>query len=70
MDQVEQNDIELCPLCLQPNLCQVDNGHNCWCMTMNIPQKVLDQLPDHLKGKSCICKNCILKEMVLSEISP
>jgi len=31
----------------------------CWCMTVDIPEKVLAKVPDDKKNKVCICLSCI-----------
>ncbi|QQE10610.1 cysteine-rich CWC family protein [Planctomycetota bacterium] len=52
---------KLCPLCNQPNNChmhQTEAGE-CWCIAVTIPQELLDQIPEYLKNKACICKTCV-----------
>lgn len=64
-----------CPLCQGENACgnelakQVDQSlaqsnkqaSTCWCQDASIqfPSELLAQVPEHLKGKSCICQNCV-----------
>jgi hypothetical protein len=35
--------------------------NHCWCMTAKIPKEILELVPQHLKGKHCICQNCVEK---------
>jgi len=53
-----------CPLCGQPNECQLctDAAYKgpCWCATAEIPEALLAQVPPDLRNKSCICRNCVM----------
>ena len=58
--QVEQNNaMNICPICKQSNQCKIEEGHRCWCMTVQVPKQLIEQLPEEVQGVQCICKNCI-----------
>jgi len=48
-------------LCHTKNICQANTDNSCWCHDVIVPQKLLDLVPEKLKGKSCICRRCIEK---------
>lgn len=66
-----------CPLCQGENACgnelakQVEQSltgpndqiNTCWCQDVSIqfPPALLAQVPEQLKGKRCICQNCVKK---------
>jgi len=52
-------DDSLCPLCRQSNRCDVQSSQGCWCMNTQVPAALLAKVPEHLKGISCVCNNCI-----------
>lgn len=56
-------DPELCPLCKQPNGCQLcsADAHKgpCWCASATIPEELLARVPPELKNKVCICRQCV-----------
>uniref|UniRef100_UPI00406D4CBE cysteine-rich CWC family protein n=1 Tax=Solibacillus sp. FSL K6-1781 TaxID=2921474 RepID=UPI00406D4CBE len=58
MEQNPQNNI--CPICQKENQCDV-HAQQCWCMTFTIPKALIDNLPTEIKGKQCICNQCIVK---------
>ena len=51
-----------CPLCGGPNACAcVKTGRTdapCWCTDVTFSQSLLDQVPDALKGRACVCAAC------------
>lgn len=54
----------ICPLCGKPNNCSYAAGNiheGCWCEKVTVPKELLDKVPEDLKGKSCICIECINK---------
>ena len=55
----KQTNQTACPLCLQTNLCDVAAKQGCWCNDLVVPQALLNLLPEALKNKSCICRQCI-----------
>lgn len=61
-----QEDENICPICQKENHCDAQNAHQCWCMTISFPKELISQLPEELKGKRCICKNCIMEYNNLS----
>ena len=52
-----------CPLCGQPNdcqLCSVSAGKGpCWCARVEIPDALLARVPVELRNRACICPGCI-----------
>lgn len=57
-------DPSLCPICGRPNLCPhaMSSGEatpSCWCASLNIPQELLDRIPEAARRKACVCRNCI-----------
>ena len=32
---------------------------NCWCFVQNIPQGLIDLVPQRSKGQRCICASCV-----------
>jgi len=50
---------KICPLCEKVNRCGVKSPQGCWCMATQIPAALLAKIPAQLKGKSCICNDCI-----------
>lgn len=57
-------DNKICPLCGKENGCGYEKGMDhftCWCATIDVPKELREQVPDELKGKACICRDCINK---------
>ncbi len=53
-------DAKICPFCKQDNNCQAHvPNNNCWCNEIKVPLELRDLVPEELKMKSCICKDCI-----------
>jgi len=56
---------ELCPLCGETNDCQLCTAAAykgpCWCTKVNIPEKLLAQLPLESLNKACICRECVTR---------
>ena len=54
-----------CPLCGGPNHCameqpQPDATHApCWCTREQFSAQLLQQVPDVLRGRACICPACV-----------
>ncbi|HVU26581.1 MAG TPA: cysteine-rich CWC family protein [Verrucomicrobiae bacterium] len=59
----EQIDAGRCPLCGNPNHCQLCTvaayKGSCWCAKVEIPDALLAQVPPDLQSKSCICRDCV-----------
>jgi len=58
-------DAGYCPLCGQPNDCQlctvaVYKGP-CWCATVKIPEELIARIPFELQNRACICPACVMK---------
>ena len=58
-------DASRCPLCGQPNDCQLCTADAykgpCWCFHAKIPDELLAQVPADLLNKACICRACVMK---------
>lgn len=54
-----------CPLCGGPNGCaRACNGSfdtPCWCVEARIPSELVDALPEAVRGRACICRDCIAR---------
>jgi Cysteine-rich CWC len=56
----ELSESKRCPLCGNHNGCQADTDpYNCWCLSVMVPQELLELVPEKLKDKACICLSCI-----------
>lgn len=54
----------ICPVCGKDNGCAMLKGEDpksCWCMTIQVPKELLNQVAPEERGKSCICKNCVME---------
>jgi len=55
-----------CPLCGDPNNCQLCTTlaykGPCWCATLTIPDALIARVPADLKNKACICRKCVEAE--------
>lgn len=55
---------EKCPLCGQPNDCQLCTHAAykglCWCVHLKMPEELLAQVPENLKDRGCICRRCVV----------
>lgn len=48
-----------CPLCTQPNACQIAAGSStCWCFDATVPAAVLARVPAAAQGVACVCRGC------------
>jgi hypothetical protein len=52
-----------CPVCGQPNDCQLCTAAvykgPCWCLQVEIPEVLLNQIPPAARGKACLCRDCV-----------
>ncbi len=54
---------KICPLCGKENNCGYEKGlehGTCWCTTIKVPKELLAQVPEEVKGKACVCRDCII----------
>ena len=55
---------EKCPLCGEPNDCQLCTHAAykgpCWCVKAKIPDELIARVPPDLQSKACICRVCVL----------
>jgi len=56
-----QLDEKHCPLCGKENHCMAGTKEQdqCWCMKEKVSKEVLELVPQEMKGKYCICQNCL-----------
>ncbi len=53
----------ICPVCGKSNGCAIEIGIDpqlCWCMSIKVPKSLLETIPSEQRGKSCVCKACVL----------
>jgi prepilin-type N-terminal cleavage/methylation domain-containing protein/prepilin-type processing-associated H-X9-DG protein len=54
-----------CPLCCAANDCQLCSSaaHKgpCWCARVEMPDALLSRVPENLRNRACICRNCVEK---------
>jgi hypothetical protein len=54
-----------CPLCRQPNDCQLCTSAAykgpCWCAKVKIPAELITQVPAESQNRACICRDCVMK---------
>jgi GNAT superfamily N-acetyltransferase len=59
-------DVGACPLCGGPNGCACAQAGRsdvpCWCNQATFSSSLLAQVPDALKGRSCICAACVARQ--------
>lgn len=64
----------LCPLCGQPNACQLCTSAAykgpCWCERANIPDALLAQIPPEQRNRACLCVNCVASFHQKSAVGP
>ena len=62
---LEKFDAGHCPLCGQPNDCQLCTvaayKGPCWCVKVKIPDELLAQIPSEMRNKACLCRECVMK---------
>lgn len=54
----------ICPLCGRPNNCAFVAGgihEGCWCEKTSVPKELRKKIPEELRGKACICKQCVME---------
>ena len=54
-----------CPLCQQPNECAMEVARAtgvtqppCWCTQAKFEAALLSRIPEHARGKACLCAAC------------
>ena len=56
-------DPSLCPLCGRPNACQLcstaASKGPCWCFEVEMPAELLARVPEALRNRACVCKECV-----------
>lgn len=56
-----QEQVKVCPLCGRANDCGMVKSPDkpCWCTNEVFPKELLEQVPEELKHKACICYRCL-----------
>lgn len=57
-------DTARCPICGKPNHCVMarpgaDKDRPCWCRDETFPKGLIDRLPEVVRDKACICRDCV-----------
>jgi cysteine-rich CWC protein len=60
-DNTDAIDPQKCPLCGQPNYCEVNDRSGCWCRSETFSEALLSSVPVERSGKVCICQCCVSK---------
>jgi hypothetical protein len=60
----ETVDAGRCPLCGQPNDCQLCTHAAykgpCWCAKVKVPDELLAQIPPVARNQACLCRACVM----------
>lgn len=61
MNHAQCDNPNLCPLCGGPNDCPpcAVNKNSCWCARVEMPAALLARVPDTLRNRACICRDCV-----------
>ena len=58
-----------CPLCGEPNRCAMEVEREtgvkqplCWCTQARFEATLLSRIPEHARGKACLCPACAQAE--------
>lgn len=57
-----------CPKCGLDNHCAIANHKDpsiCWCMTLKIPQEVIEKIKEKYMESGCLCRSCLKEEIDL-----
>ncbi|HEX4343595.1 MAG TPA: cysteine-rich CWC family protein [Verrucomicrobiae bacterium] len=56
-------DASRCPLCGEVNDCQLCTSAvykgPCWCAKVKVPDELLAQIPEELRNRACVCRDCV-----------
>ena len=62
-----------CPLCGEANDCQLCSPAaykgSCWCARVEMPEQLLARVPENLRNRACICRDCVEKFQRERELS-
>jgi len=65
MNPLDFHNPNQCPLCREANDCQLCSPATykglCWCARMEMPEALLARVPEPLRNRACICRNCVEK---------
>ena len=68
-DAAASADPTRCPLCGQPNQCAMEveratgvKQPPCWCSQARFEASLLSRIPEHARGKACLCPACAKAE--------
>ncbi|WP_308639521.1 cysteine-rich CWC family protein [Paenibacillus silvisoli] len=60
--QEQQDKAKVCPICHSRNDCE--GSHACWCAGELFPSGIFELVPVELRGKACICIDCLNEFMM------
>jgi hypothetical protein len=65
MQSIRPVETHVCPLCGQPNQCAMEAERAtgvkqppCWCSQLKFDTKLLERIPEQVRGKACVCAAC------------
>ena len=65
MPIIQSIEPRVCPLCGQPNQCAMEalratgvKQPPCWCSQLKFDPELLERIPEHVRGKACVCASC------------
>ncbi len=66
MDEIDHDTTfeQRCPLCGGDNACAMAASPprpTCWCQDITIDPALLAALPEHTRGKACLCRDCCVE---------
>ncbi len=65
MNSADFHNPNQCPLCREANACQLCSPAtykgSCWCARVEMPEALLARVPENLRNRACICRNCVEK---------
>ena len=73
MNPLDLHNPNRCPLCGGANECQLCSPAtykgSCWCAALEMPEPLLARVPESLRNRACICRNCLEKFQRERELS-
>ena len=73
MNPLDLHNPNQCPLCGGANQCQLCSPATykgaCWCARVEMPESLIARVPEPLRNRACICRNCVEKFQRERELS-
>ncbi len=73
MNSANFHDPGLCPLCGEPNDCQLCvpvASNACWCAQVEFPAELIARVPLEFRNRACICRNCLAQHQLTAPARP